>query len=220
MSRCRDERGFPYSNGHKDMPADLHTEVGKLRTWLATHRWVDDYDDWWSNGGVVSALQAFLTRVAPQDWRDDDDADLLYILEQCSTGYTAELFGQHEPVLLAIAKHALAHGGVAGDDIAEQLGYCVHHRDEAEALLLAFIGDEHERTRRMALLSLAELGSAQVPRLASAAWDTGEEYPRIAALFALKTIGSALFPIYLQRAREDGREQLASFARKCSDTET
>jgi hypothetical protein len=199
------------------MPANLHDEVEKVRAWLTTNRWVDQYDGWWRDGGVVSALQHFLASVQPQDWSADNVTDLLYVLEQSSTDYIAELVTKSEPMALAIARHSLARGGVAGDDLAEQLGYCIQHRDEAEALLIEFMRDGHERTRRLALLSLAELQSTAVPTLAVAAWDSGDEYPRMGALSALKTIGSELFPIYLSRAIEDGRENLLSLARKYAD---
>jgi hypothetical protein len=199
------------------MPADLHTEVEKLRVWLTTNRWVDQYDAWWSDGGVVSSLQSFLTQVQPQDWSGDDVTDLLYVLEQSTTDQIAGLFTQNEPTILAIAKHSLARGGIAGDDIAEQLRYCIDRGDEAEALLIAYIQSEHERTRRIALLSLAELQSAAVTALAIAAWNTGDEYQRIGALSALKTIGSELFPAYLSRAQEDGRAHLVSLAGKYTD---
>lgn len=199
------------------MPSNLHDEVEKVRAWLTTNRWVDQYDGWWSDGGVVSALQHFLASVQPQDWSADNVTDLLYILEQSGTDYIAELVTTSEPMALAIARHSLARGGIAGDDLAEKLRHCTQHRDEAEALLIEFMRDGHERTRRVALLSLAEIQSAAVPALAAAAWDTGEEYPRMGALSALKTIGSELFPIYLSRALEDGREHLASLARKYVD---
>ncbi|MET3119918.1 hypothetical protein AAKU64_004166 [Undibacterium sp. GrIS 1.8] len=77
--------------------------------------------------------------------------------------------------------------------------------------------DEHERTRRVALLSLAEMQSAAVPALAVAAWDTGDEYPRMGALSALKIIDSKLFPKYLSLAQVDGRENLVALARKYAD---
>ena len=199
------------------MPADLHVEVEKVRAWLSTNRWVDHYDDWWSDGGVVSALQEFLARVQPKDWSEDDVTDLLYVLEQSSTDYIAELVTQSEPMALAIAKHSIARGGIACDDIAEQLRHCIERRDEAEGLLNEFMRGGNELTRRLALLSLAELQSAVVPALAVAAWDTGEEYPRIGALAALKIIDSELFPTYLARALEDDRVNLASLARKYAD---
>lgn len=139
------------------MPTDLHSEVTKVRVWLATNRWVDQYDGWWRGGGVVSALEDFLARVAPQDWSEENVTDLLYLLEQSGTDYIAELITQNELMALAIARHLLAHDGIASDDIAERLGWCVQHRDEAEALLLAFMEVGHERTRRLALLSLSAL---------------------------------------------------------------
>lgn len=139
----------------------LRTEVEKLRAWLRANRWVDQYDAWWRDDGVVGALQRFLAETPPQDWSEDEVTDLLYILEQSSTDYPVELFGDSEPRILAIARHSLARGGMASDDIAGQLGRCVQHRAEAEALLLAFARDEHERTRQLALLSLAKLRSPE-----------------------------------------------------------
>ena len=199
---------------HRAMTADFHTEIEKLRAWLATNRWVDDYADWWRAGGVVSAVERFLADVRPEDWSEDEVTDLLYVLEQSSTDYIAELIARSETAALTIAKHALARGSTAGDDIAEQLGYCIQYREEAEALLIAFTRDAYERTRRIALLSLAEMRSGAVPALAIAAWDTGEEYQRMGALSALRTVGSALFPAYLARALEDGRPNLISLARR------
>lgn len=193
---------------------EFHAEVEKLRAWLTTNRWVDDYDNWWSNSGVVGALRDFLANVEPQDWSEVDVTDLLYVLEQSTTNYVAELVAQSAPMALAIARHSLARDGIAGDDIAEQLGYCVSRREEAEALLIAFTQDEHGRTRRIALLSLAQLQSDAVTPIAVAAWDTGDEYQRIGALSALKTIGSALLLGYLARAEADGRKNLVAAARR------
>lgn len=202
------------------MLTDFHTEVDKVRTWLATNRWVDQYDRWWSDGGVVSAVQEFLANVQPQDWSADDITDLLYVLQESSTDYIAELVTESEPNALAIARHSLARGGVASDDIAHQLRRCTQHRDEAEALLIAFTRDEFDGTRLAALRSLAAMQSAAVPALAVAAWDTGDERSRIGALSALKTIGSELFPAYLSRAREDGRTNLVSMAHQYADEMT
>jgi hypothetical protein len=199
------------------MASNLHIEVEKLRAWLATNRWVDQYDGWWSTGGVVSALQEFLADVPAADWSVDDVTDVLYILEQSSTDYIAGLVTQSESMALEVAKHSLERSGIAGDDIAEQLAHCSDRRDEAEALLLKFSQSDHERTRRMALLSLAALESAAVPTLAVAAWKTGDEYQRMGALSALKTVGSDLFPIYLTLAEQDGREHLVSLSRKYND---
>ena len=196
------------------MPADLHVEVEKVRAWLSTHRAIDDYDDWWTEGGVVSALQDFLARVAPDDWSADQVTDLLYVLEQSSTGYIVEILTQTAPMALAIARHSLARGGIASDDIAERLGYVTERVDEIESVLLEFMKSDHELTRRLALLSLANLGSEAVPALAVAAWDTGDQYARMGALAALEMIGSALFPRYLLLAREDGSAHLRSFADK------
>jgi len=196
------------------MTKDLHAEAEKVRSWLASNAGIDQYEFWWSEDGVVDVVQDFLARVQPESWSEQDVTDLLYLLEQSTTGYVVELFAQREPTMLAIARHSLARGGIADDDIADQLRYCVQYRDEAEALLFEFMKSEHERTRRLALLSLAELGSKAVPALAVAAWDTGHEYLRLGALAALQIIGSELLPTYLAKAQEDGREHLLALARK------
>lgn len=143
------------------MATDLHLEVEKLKHWLSTNRWVDGYDAWWARGGVVEAVQDFLSRVPPDDWSEEAVTDLLYVLEQSSTDYVAELVARTEEMTLAIAEHSIARGGIASDDIAEQLGRCAHRRAEAEALLTRFAQDEHERTRRIAALSLARLRSSE-----------------------------------------------------------
>lgn len=142
------------------MATDLHLEVEKLRRWLVTNRWVDGYDAWWAEGGVVGTVQDFLSRVPPDDWSEEEVTDLLYVLENSSTDYVAELVTQTEDMALAIAEHSIARGGIASDDIAEQLGRCVHRRSEARALLMRFTQDKHERTRRIAALSLAKLQSS------------------------------------------------------------
>ncbi len=79
------------------MSKDFHAEVEKLRTWLQTNRWADAYDGWWREGGVVSALDDFLARVAPQDWSESDVTDLLYLLEQSSTDDTIERVSRPGP---------------------------------------------------------------------------------------------------------------------------
>ena len=191
--------------------ADLHHEVEKLKTWLVTHQHVDHYDSWWTVNGIVDAVQNFLASVQAKDWTEEDVTNLLYVLEHSCTDHVAELFAQDESIALAIGKHSLARGGVASDDIAEQLGKCSGHREEAEALLIEFARDKHERTRRMALLSLAQLQSAAVPELAVMAWDAGSEPERIGALSALRTIGSDLLPMYIEKAKEDGRKHIAAY---------
>ncbi|ARN21546.1 HEAT repeat domain-containing protein [Piscinibacter gummiphilus] len=157
---------------------------------------------------MIAALDDFVTRVSHDTWTNDNVDDLLCVLEHSTTDHPVGLLTRIEPMALAIARHALARGGVAGDDIAEQLGGCVRHREEAESLLMAFVKDRHERTRRIALLSLARLQSAAVPSLAAAAWDTGDEYQRIGALEALRIVGSDLLPEYVSKAVEDGRPHL------------
>lgn len=196
--------------------SDLHSEAERVRAWLADHQWVDGYDRWWSEDGVVGAVQRFLAQWQPEDWSDADVTCLLYLLEESTTDYLAELVAHTESMTLSIAKHSLARGGTAGDDIATRLGLCTERGEAAEILLMEYMGAARERTRRIALLSLASLGSTAVPELAVAAWTSGDEHQRIGALSALKAVGSDLYPEYLSQALVDGREHLVAFAERCA----
>ena len=183
------------------MAENLHLAVEKLRTWLDTHpRCHDEYHHWFGQGGIASAIECFVKRVQPEYWTDENVSDLLLVLHQSPTEHIAELIMCNESMALAIARHSIGCSGLASDEIALWLGRCVNHREEAEELLIKFTQHSHERTRRIALLSLAKLQSASVEPLALAAWDTGEQYAQMGTLAALDTIGSPLFSVYLRRA--------------------
>jgi hypothetical protein len=169
---------------------------------------------------VIGALAHFLAHVPPPAWTNENVEDLLYVLEASFTADAIDMVTRAESAALAIARHSLGRGGVASDDIAERLGACIQHRDQAEFLLMAFIQVPHERTRRMALLSLARLRSTAVPELAAAAWDTGDEHQRIGALEALRLVDSDLLSGYLSKAVQDGRASVVAHARRCAESTT
>lgn len=74
------------------------------------------------------------------------------------------------------------------------------------ALLIHFAYDADEYVSRRALIALGKLKSERTEQLAERAWQTGHEYQRIAALWALKDVGSSKLGDYLLQAEEDGRE--------------
>ena len=90
-------------------------------------------------------------------------------------------------------------------------------KTEIEQLLLAFVKDVDEYVRRRALLTLADCKSEHTERLAEIAWQSGDEYQRIAALHALYKVGSGLLPGYLQLADTDGRQFVVMRARDIRD---
>jgi hypothetical protein len=86
--------------------------------------------------------------------------------------------------------------------------------DETEQLLLGFATDSHEYLRIGAMVRLADLGYKSAERLAVAAWNTGKEYQRKAALRVLERLNSAQLSEYLELASADGREHLTKMAER------
>ena len=103
--------------------------------------------------------------------------------------------------------------------LADALGKWIPDAQDAEPLLERFFEDEHEYVRRRALIALGDRGSMRAEALAFRAWTTDEEYQRIAALGALRSINSAAFGQYLALALQDGREHLRNYAKKLLPTE-
>jgi len=85
--------------------------------------------------------------------------------------------------------------------------------DEAHVILEALSSDDDEYVRRRVLLLLGRLRSPLIEGLVDRAWETGDEYQRIAALHALHDAGSARLQDFLSRAEADGRQYLVENAR-------
>ena len=82
------------------------------------------------------------------------------------------------------------------------------YKGAAEKLLTKMNEGDDEFVSRMALLALANLGSALTEPAALRAWKTNDEYQRIAVLWAMYRIKSANLPKYIEAAKKDGREHL------------
>jgi HEAT repeat protein len=124
-----------------------------------------------------------------------------------------EHLAQNADNLLCLAEPALdSDTWEAKWQIAMALGGLESRRAEAELLLLRFARDGDEYVSRRALLALSDLNSSHVEDLVASAWDTGEEYQRIAVLCALHKVGSPLLKEYAELAEADGREYLARYA--------
>ena len=117
--------------------------------------------------------------------------------------------------LLAYPKwvHALAQVSLDFDDMDGRWQMAVAlgaspYKGAAEKLLTKMNEGDDEFVSRMALLALANLGSALTEPAALRAWKTNDEYQRIAVLWAMYRIKSANLPKYIEAAKKDGREHL------------
>lgn len=113
--------------------------------------------------------------------------------------------------------HALAQAAVRSGEkdakwqLAEQLSHCPG-REGTESLLLALTADADEYVRRRALMALGRIKSDQVETLVGRAWNSGNEYQRMAVLDALHNLQSEKLALYLDMAQADDRQYLTAFA--------
>lgn len=68
--------------------------------------------------------------------------------------------------------------------------------------------------RRLALMVLGDLGSVHAEKLAFAAWESGDQYQRMACLHAFVRVESPALTKYLNMAEQDGCENVRRFAEK------
>ncbi len=200
--------------------AALRTAIDRFRSWAerfpnkqGTGEWECDYEHW---GEIESACSACLDAWGPSDWTGEMAGLLLYAIARSNeTERVIHLFETRPAQLLALAQMGLsAEDPDARWQIANAVGKWIRKAHDAEALLERFFDDEHEYVRRRALIALGDRGSARAEALALRAWETGDEYHRMAALGALRSIDSGAFGRYLALALEDGREHLVKYAAK------
>jgi HEAT repeat protein len=171
--------------------------------------WETYYPHWEE---LYKAAREFL-RVPVNEWDDQAKQMLLFVLARDNEGevLSSELSDQQ---VIALAKASLrSHETNAKWQLAHRLGEnpC---RPETEQLLSDFAADASEYVRRRALLALAECGSGRTEQVAAGAWESADEYQRIAALHSLWKVNSPQLEKYLRLAEEDGRTYLAEKAKR------
>jgi HEAT repeat protein len=196
----------------------LGREVDRFRAWADTYpveersgEWEMGYNGW---KDLNEAFIAFVSSTSCVDWDAETTQMVLYtIARDNEMQWLIERLAENPNNLLCLAERALESDvWEAKWQIATALGGLESRRTEAESLLLRFAHDEDEYVRRRALLALSDLNSSHVEDLVASAWDTGEEYQRIAVLCALHQVGSPLLKEYAKLAEADGRESLAKYA--------
>ena len=200
--------------------ASLHQQVAQFKCWASnypenqrTGEWECDYEQWvalWA--AALSVLQSIL----PEEWSDECSSNLLYtIARDNETEHIVDYLSTNAEALLKLARLAIdSSERDAKWQLAAQLGALSARKVEAESLLLRLVHDEDEYVSRRALLALGSLKSEQAEALAEKAWQTGQEYQRIAALWVLRDVASSKLGEYVLRAQEDGREYVVWNARE------
>ena len=188
----------------------LSHEVARFKTWASgfpeprSGEWECDYNEW---DALYTAAVDFIRSLSPGKWSSPEVSDLLYaIARDNESEFLVDVVAENQDNLLKLSSLALSSPeSDAKWQLADRLGFLREHDCEAEALLLGFVEDHEDYVRRRALIALGNLNSAQTEELAERAWNTGHEYQRIAALWALKAVCSEKLPTYVQKAMEDGR---------------
>jgi len=185
----------------------LREEVAKFKAWAAVAfpedqhgEWETEYEEW---DGLYNAATCVLRQDAA--WTDEEINLLLYAVARDNE--TELLAGQvpNDRLLLFARAALISEERDAKWQLVIRLPQ-LSWNAEIEELLLLFAADESEYVRRRAMLALADCKSVHAERLAEAAWETGEQYQRIAALHALHKVNSGLLQGYLQLADKDGRQ--------------
>jgi hypothetical protein len=196
----------------------LEQEVARFRSWADTYdrprggEWECDYPNW---ADLYNVVAAYLSHSKVEEWDECVSGLLLYAIARDNEDeYIAGQLSKTPEKLYALTQAALRSGEKdAKWQLAEQLAH-YPGREEAESLLLALVRDSDEYVRRRALMALGKIKSSQVETLVGEAWDSGDEYQRMAVLSALHDVESKKLALYLDLAQADGRNYLMALANR------
>jgi hypothetical protein len=201
----------------------LEGEVARYRAWAdasgvppeqQSGEWSSGYPGWHR---INTAFDHFVAVSSWQEWSEDTISFLLdAIARDDENRYLVRALARLPDDLLYLAERAVTSlERDARWQFAAELGRLGLELPRAESLLLRYVRDEEEYVRRIALMSLADIGSSQAERLALAIWEDEEmwqEYGRIAALYTLHKVSSPHLEKYLALANADGRKHLVDYA--------
>jgi len=210
---------------HDSVRSILEAEVTRFRSWAEVYpaaerygEWECDYDEWMP---LYEAFARFVAAIPCTEW-DRPTVDLLvYIIARdWDIGQLVYYVEQDPENLLCLAGWVRTF---SEDDarwqLAAALGRTPLPAARVDPLLIDYARDENEYVRRRALLALGERRSPAVEDLVDAAWDTNEEYQRMATLEALYTSGSTRLQEFLARAANDNRPYLTQCATRIQHRE-
>lgn len=196
----------------------LEREIARFRAWADAYpiaerggEWECDYRAWQD---IYHAFAAFVATPC-QQWSEASIVQLLYIIARDNDNQIlARTLGQHPENLLYLAERAgTQREPDATWQLAVELGRLpAAYWPRVEPLLLAYLRDPDEYVRRRVLSVLADGGSAHVREFIQPMWESGDEYQRMTALYALWKTASPVLPHYLALAKADGRPHLVNYA--------
>ncbi|HEY1389798.1 MAG TPA: HEAT repeat domain-containing protein [Ktedonobacterales bacterium] len=201
----------------------LEDEMVQYRAWAdasgvppeqQSGEWSSGYPGW---DRINTAFDRFVAVSSWQEWGEPTITFLLYaIARDGENRYLVRALARRPDDLLYLAEHAVTSPERdARWQFAAELGRLGSELPRAENLLLCYVRDEEEYVRRIALMSLADIGSSRAEALALAMWEDGsmwQEYGRMATLYTLWKVGSPRLAEYLVLADADGRTYLVRYA--------
>lgn len=203
-----------------DLRHALEREILRFRTWAETiptaersGEWECLYDGWQA---IYRAFGAFVSTTACQEWDQALTQLVLYIIARDNDiGHLVRDAAQHPGNLMCLAERALTSPERdARWQLAAALGRIQGHTTQAEMLLLRYVGDTDEYVRRCSVMALADIGSSAIGELVTSAWESKDEYMRMAVLYALWRTKSPQLDAYLMRADADGQQVLMAYAQR------
>jgi len=196
--------------------SNLHNEILRFQDWANKAfpgerygEWEMEYEKW---GDLYRAANDVLN-LRWEEWTPDQQKDLIFAIARDNE---IELLAEsltREQVFALIPELLRSQEWEAKWQLAVRIGK-LPYTERSEQLLLALANDPHEYVRRRTLGVLAEHRSPATERLAISAWETADEYARMACLHALDAISSPLLQQYLRAAYQDGRPHLLNTARQ------
>ena len=201
-----------------DLRQALESEVSRFRAWADSFpvpersgEWECLYPDW---QGIDSAFSAFVAATRCQEWDLEMTRLLLYIIARDNESQElVKQVAKRPEDLVWLAQQAIdSPERDAKWQLAAELSHLSRREPQVESLLLHFAHDTDEYVRRCGLMALADTRSESVEELIAPAWESGDEYQRMAVLYALWKVGSPQLDIYLQGAESDGRWYLVAYA--------
>ncbi len=196
----------------------LAEEIALFRIWAGPRLNNGEYSCWETDYGcwpqVKSAFEEFLQKQPFHEWDSRTMSDILYIIARDNDSPSLARAVAEEPErLLFLAQAAVKSSeGDAKWQFAVEMSRLDRQQYPVEPLLLALFQDEDEYVRRQALMALGRMRSPLAEGLVSAAWETGYEYQRMAALQILNDLNSPQLTSYLEEAEQDSSQHLSAFA--------
>ncbi len=205
------------------MKTQLKREIKKFKEWsenFASIPEINRVGEWellYENWDKLNDLMCeFLKTINYRDWSEEELRTVLYFIARDNENeiFIDTIVESQPNALEFLAFNSFNFGEPnAKWQIAINLDK-ITDRKNAQLLLEKYLNDENEYVRRRALMTLAKFSHHNLERFCAEAWESQNEYQRIAVLHSLKISKSRELETYIQLAIEDGRKYLIMNAKK------